>query len=63
MVLQHPNGFNTLFTNDKPVLNNGPKILSKNLPDCSIFCNWVFNNFLLAETYLENLYEVLKLIN
>ena len=32
-----------------PVFSNRPKNLSRNLPDCSILCKWVFNNFLLAD--------------
>ena len=38
-----------------PVFNNSPKRLPKNPLDCSIFllflldCNWVFDNFILAE--------------
>ena len=32
-----------------PVFSNGPKSLHKNIPDCPILSNWVFDNFLLAE--------------
>ena len=31
------------------VFSNGPKILTKNSPDCHILSNWVFDNFILAE--------------
>ena len=34
---------------DNPVFSNGPKSLPKNPPDCSILCNWVFDNFILAD--------------
>ena len=33
---------------DNPVFSNGPKSLPKNHPDYSILCNWVFENFNLA---------------
>ena len=29
--------------------SNGPKSLLRNPPDCPILCNWVFDNFILAE--------------
>ena len=53
----NPNGIKTLLANSlstlpikgKPVFSNGPKSLPKNPPDCSILCNWVFDNFTLAE--------------
>ena len=32
-----------------PIFSNGPKTLPKNSPDCPILCNWVFDNFMLAE--------------
>ena len=34
---------------DKPLFSNGPKSLPRNPPDCAIFDNWVFDNFLLAD--------------
>ena len=53
----NPNGITMLLTNrlitfrikDNPVLSNDPKSLPKSPPDCQIFCNWVFDNFILAE--------------
>ena len=45
--------FNTFFIKDNPVFNNGPKSLPRNLPDCSILCNWVFYNFILADKSFE----------
>ena len=34
---------------DNPLFNNGPKSLSKSLPDCTILCNWVFESFILPK--------------
>ena len=61
----HPNGIKTLlasnslstcFIKGKPIFTNGPKILSKNHPDCPILCNSVFVNFILAdETFAKAL--------
>ena len=53
----NPNGIKTLLANGlstfpikgNPVFSNGPKSLPKNPPDCPILCNWVFDNFILAE--------------
>ena len=53
----NPNGIKTLLVNSlsvfpiegKPVCFNGPKSLPKNLPDCLILRNLVFDNFILAE--------------
>ena len=53
----NPNGIKTLLANGlstfpikgNPVFSNGPKGLPKNPPDCPILCNWVFDNFILAE--------------
>ena len=43
------NGLSTFFIKGNPVFSNGPKSLPKNPPDCPILCNWVFDNFILAE--------------
>ena len=43
------NGFSTLTVKGNPVFSNCPKILPKNPPHCAILCNWVFDNFILAE--------------
>ena len=60
------NGLGTLFIKGNPVLNNGPKSISKNPPDCTILCNWVFDNFILAEEpfakVLRNI-EICVLVN
>ena len=53
----NPNGTKTLLTNclstfpikGNPVFSNGPESLLKNPPECLVLCNWVFNNFILAE--------------
>ena len=33
-----------------------------NLSDCTILCNWVFDNSILAEQLFANVYETLKLV-
>ena len=43
------NALSTFSIKDNPVFRNGPKILPKNPPDCSILCNWVFDNLMLAD--------------
>ena len=41
-------GLSTFFIKDNPVFSNYLKSQPKNPPDCSILCNWIFDNFLLA---------------
>ena len=43
------NGLSSFFIKGNPVFSNGPKSLSQNPPDCPVLCNWVFDNFILAE--------------
>ena len=43
------NGLSTFPINDNPVFSNGLKRLPKNLPNCTILCNWVFDDFILAD--------------
>ena len=43
------NALSTFSIKDNPVFRNGPKSLPKNPPDCSILCNWVFDNLMLAD--------------
>ena len=43
------NGLTTFRIKGNPVLSNSPKSLPKNPPDCPILCNWVFDNFILAD--------------
>ena len=42
-------GLSTFFIKGNPDFSNGPKILPRNLPNCPILCNWVIDNFILAE--------------
>ena len=57
----NPNGSKTLLANSlstfpvkgNPVFNNGPKSLPNDPPDCPILCNWVFDNFILADEPFE----------
>ena len=39
----------TFTIKGNPVFSNGPKILPKNPPDCTILYNSVFDNFMLAD--------------
>ena len=43
------NGSSVFLTKVDPVFSNGPKGLLKNPPECPILCNWVFDNFILAD--------------
>ena len=43
------NGLSTFLIKGKPVFGNCPKTLPKNPRDCPILCNWVFDNFILAD--------------
>ena len=53
----NPNGIKTVLANglstfpikSNPVFSNGRKSLPKNPPSCPISCNWVFDNFMLAD--------------
>ena len=50
------NGLRTFPIKVNPVFSNSSKILPKNPPDCTILCNWVFDNFILAdEPFSESL--------
>ena len=46
----------------KPVFSYGPSNLPINPPDCIILDNWVFDNLISAEKWLQKLYEDLKLV-
>ena len=46
-----------------PVFSNGPKNLRKNPPDCTIWCNWVFESFILADEPLEKALLICVLVN
>ena len=43
------NSLSTFFLKGKPVFNNDPRNLPKNLPDCLILDNLVFDSFILAD--------------
>ena len=43
------NDLSTFFIKDKSGFSNGPKILPENVPVSPILCNWVFDNFILAD--------------
>ena len=43
------NGFSTIFIKGIPDFSNVPKSPPKNLPDCSILCNWIFDNYTLVD--------------
>ena len=44
-----PNGLSTFLIKGNPVFNNGPKNLPKDPLDYPVLCNWVFDNFILAD--------------
>ena len=54
------NGFSTFSIKGNPVFSNGPKSLPKNPPDCPILCNWVFDNFILADERFEKALKSLE---
>ena len=56
------NCLSTFFIKWNSVLINGHKTLPKNSPDFPILCKWVFDNFILGEDHLQNLYEAWKLV-
>ena len=43
------NSFITFFINGDPLFSNGPRILPRNVPDCIILDNWVFDNLISAD--------------
>ena len=43
------NGFSTFLIKGNLDFDNGPKSLPKSPPNCPILCNWVFDDFILAE--------------
>ena len=43
------NGLSTCPIKGNPVLSNGLKSLPKNPPDYHILCNWIFEDFKLAQ--------------
>ena len=60
------NGISTFPIKGNSVFSNGPKCLPENAPDCPIFCNWIFDNFILAyEPFVKTLrnFETCLLVN
>ena len=54
------NDLSTFSIKDNPVFDNVPKGLPKNPPDCTIVCNWVFDNFTLANKLFAKALRSLK---
>ena len=48
------NGLSTFFMKSNPVFSNGPKSFPKSPHDCPVLCNWVFDNFILADELFAN---------
>ena len=48
-------GLGTFFINSRPVCNNGPRSLPRNLLNCIVLDSWVFDNSLTAIDYLQKL--------
>ena len=42
----------TFSIKDNPVFSDGSESLPKSPPECLILCNWVFDDFILAEELL-----------
>ena len=51
------NGLSTFPIKGNPVFSDGPKSLPRNLSGCLIFCNWVFDNFLLVDESFAKAYS------
>ena len=58
--LRNTNRFSTFFIKGKPVFSNGPMCPPKNLADFPILCNWVFDNFTLADKPFAKTLQSLK---
>ena len=54
------NGISTCSIKAKPVFSNSSKSLPKNPRDCPILCNWIFDNFTLAEELFAKVLKSLK---
>ena len=54
------NGLSTFLIKGKPVFSNGPKSLSRNPHDCTILCNWVFDNSILADELFAKVLQSLE---
>ena len=51
------NGLITFFISGNPVFSNGPSNLPRNLRDCIILDNWVFDNLISADELFAKIYE------
>ena len=66
----HANGIKTLLANSltifpiksHPTFNNGSKGLPENPPDFPMFCNSVFDKFILAEEIFAKVSRILTLV-
>ena len=55
------NGLSTIFIKGKRgFINDPPKILSRNPPDCPILNSWVFDNFILTDELSAEVLQKLK---
>ena len=55
-------GLSTFPIKSHPIFSNGPKSLLKNPPHCPILCNWVFDDFVLADEPFPKALEALKIM-
>ena len=53
-------GLSTFFIKGNPVFSNGPKSLPKNPSYYLNLCNWVFDNFILAEELFAKVLQSLE---
>ena len=53
-------GLNTFPIKCTPIFSNCPKLLPKNYPDFSIFCNSVFESFILADKPFAKAFRILE---
>ena len=56
------NGLSTFPIKGNPVFSDDPKSLPTNLAGCSILCNWVFHDIILAEEWFAKALKALKLV-
>ena len=60
------NGLSTDSIKDNPVFINDPKSLPRNPRHCPVLCNWVFDNFILADELFAKVlwsFETCVLVN
>ena len=61
MITLLANGFDIFFIKGNPLFSNGSKSLPKNPSDYPISCNWVFDNFILADKPFVKLFRSLQI--